>query len=160
MQTLSSDLAQSLSSITQVADSYSQSAVNLHEHQEVIVNAIDTLKAGSQKISKLSDFVMQVSSKTNLLGLNAAIEAARAGEAGRGFSVVAQEVRKLADEAKGSSQEIQEMIASITNQIENISSQVQETMNISQDQAASAEEVAALIQDVKEVAVRLKAQAH
>lgn len=63
-----------------------------------------------ERIKELSDAILQISSQTNLLALNAAIEAARAGEAGKGFSVVAEEIRKLAEDSKNTVNEIQSMV--------------------------------------------------
>lgn len=71
--------------------------------------ALEQAKAVHQ-INELSDAIMEITSQTNLLALNAAIEAARAGEHGKGFSVVAEEVRKLAEESSKAVSEIQKTI--------------------------------------------------
>lgn len=74
-----------------------------------------------EQINILSNAILQISSQTNLLALNAAIEAARAGEAGRGFSVVAEEIRKLAEESKNTVTEIQKVTGIVVQSVENLS---------------------------------------
>ena len=75
-----------------------------------------------EQINVLSESIMQITEQTNLLALNAAIEAARAGEAGKGFSVVAEEIRKLAEQSKDTVIEIQNITTKVTESVTDLSS--------------------------------------
>lgn len=80
---------------------------------ETLAGSVETLGRRSQEIGNIVDVITTIADQTNLLSLNAAIEAARAGESGRGFSVVAEEVRKLAEGSGKAAEQIGELIKDV-----------------------------------------------
>ena len=86
------------------------------EKMSTMVEVVNGIAANSEKINKITEVIEGIANKTNLLSLNAAIEAARAGEHGKGFSVVAEEVGKLAASSADSTQEISQLVQQAVNE--------------------------------------------
>lgn len=105
-------------------------------------------KKQMEEIKSVVQVVESISSQTNLLGLNASIEAARAGENGRGFSIVAQEIRNLSNSSSESMKKIRTVIQSITNSTQIINDRITEFNDVSQSQSASLEEITASLEEI------------
>lgn len=99
-----------------------------NETQQKLLYAIERSKE-VEKINVLSQSILDITEQTNLLALNAAIESARAGEAGKGFSVVAEEIRHLAEDSKSTVSEIQEVSDIILDAVKNLSETSTEIIN-------------------------------
>jgi methyl-accepting chemotaxis protein len=135
---------QAAQSVEQVAQGASSLAESGQKSVALVQNTIERTKQTNDALKIIENIASQI----NLLGLNAAIEASRAGEHGRGFSVVASEVRKLANQSQDSVKTIQKVLKQMNDAVIEISKAVENAGAISEEQAAATEEISSTLEDI------------
>ncbi|WP_297430811.1 methyl-accepting chemotaxis protein, partial [Clostridium sp.] len=144
----SKELTSSLNDTSNNIENISNSAVKFSERINTIVEKSESAKVDIEKSDEAIIFIQNISKQINMLGLNAAIEAARAGEFGKGFSVVASEMRKLAAMSEQSSKVIKTALSGMKNDMNYMIDDIQELSDISAAQTASIEEICAAIEQI------------
>lgn len=143
--------------------------INVQKQVELMANKILELTDQIDKIGEISDVVRSIANQTNMLALNASVEAVRAGESGKGFSVIAVEIRKLADQSRDSTVDINNRVLEIQKAINGttqISQKGQESVQtcfqITEDTTQTFEEVKNSVTDVvhsnQQITLNLKQQ--
>lgn len=136
--------------------SIANSANNTAELQEKAYQKVDILHTKIGEIANVGELLQQVSDQTHLLGLNASIEAAHAAEYGRGFGIVANEIRKLALHSKESLEEVKSKLEEISTVLNEVMQDSEQTFRLARDQAASSQELTAFIDMIETVTQELE----
>lgn len=136
--------SESARTVSDVADEVNNSAKEVQGLSSLLAN----LSHRSQEISGITQVIKEIADQTNLLALNAAIEAARAGEQGRGFAVVADEVRKLAERTSAATIQITQMTEGIRNDTSSAVNNMQNTLSSVEAGASHSEAAATKIRQI------------
>lgn len=139
------------SSLQQTNASVEEVAANSQNLSLSINNIVSSTKSTEQNIKEtdgILNLIASISSQSNLLALNAAIEAARAGEAGRGFSVVADEMRKLSQMSGQSANKISQILLEMRKSIDEVIKEINNTGMIAESQASATEQISAALEEI------------
>ena len=144
-------LYNSIETITTRVNETAERTTEITGVQEEITRAAEDTRTQTENTLKMTELIMNISKQTNLLALNASIEAARAGDAGRGFSVVAEEVRKLADSSQEAVGKIVEALGSMEKASANIEEKIKTINLLIERQAEGMKEIHTSVVQAKEV---------
>lgn len=148
LREMSSNLENGLSGVSAAIEQLAASATEIHSNEQLLNENIERIISISEEINEVSAFIKEIADETKMLGLNAAIEAARAGDAGRGFGVVAEEIRKLSDQSKSTVPKIQKLTDNIKQKVKEASNKSERSLHSSQEQAAATEEITASVEEI------------
>jgi len=155
LRDMSGNLESGLEGIVSAIEQLATSASTIHSNQLELNREIKEIINLSEEINQVSTFIKKIADETKMLGLNAAIEAARAGEVGRGFGVVAGEIRKLSEQSKGTVPKIKQLTDRIKAKVDETSDKSQKSLASSEEQAAATEEITASIQEITSMSAEL-----
>ncbi|MGE5423002.1 MAG: methyl-accepting chemotaxis protein [Ignavibacteriales bacterium] len=149
------NLSESIHQIAAAVEEVAASTTEVAVQQGKVATHVNEIADASREIEKISTFIKSVAEETKMLGLNAAIEAARAGDVGRGFGVVAEEIRRLSEQSKQTVAEIMKFTNKILEQISVSSGAAQMTVETVEQQAAATQEINASIEEISSLAEML-----
>ena len=156
MEVLSASLSEALGKISKSFNEVSYSLQNVVDSNLEIGRDVVASRESTQRTDEIVNFISNIANQTNMLGLNAAIEAARSGEYGRGFSVVAEEIRNLSKSSKDSADLIKNTLNQIKNAIGNIEQKISVNNAIFGSQAEAIKEIADSVHALNESAQTLE----
>lgn len=152
---MSVDLSNATASILKVANEINIDIQNIKEINTTVVDGVKATSNQCNKTDNIINFIKGIAKQTNLLGLNAAIEASRAGELGRGFGVVASEIRKLSASSNESITEVNTILKSIKDSVSMVEKSIGISMASSEKQEQSLTEIIHSVQELNKSAETL-----
>ncbi|RKO67049.1 methyl-accepting chemotaxis protein [Desulfofundulus salinus] len=152
----SKEMENQVNTITMAITNLSATAEELAATTENLNSNAQNIRNEIKKTDNIVALIQEIAEQTHLLGLNAAIEAARVGDAGRGFNVVAGEIRKLSQDTQRSVKEIMQTLHDMQQSIMELTHSVEQMSAAAQQQAASSQEINAAVNELGAVAAQLK----
>jgi len=152
-------LSENFSQISATMEELSASSVNVTNNQQNLSEEIVNVKKISIEINTILESIKSIADQTKMLGLNAAIEAARAGDAGRGFGVVATEIRKLSQNSKETAVKINDLTNKIQESVNKTIDTSHATLETTEQQSAAIQEVTSSLMEVTILADELSSMA-
>jgi methyl-accepting chemotaxis protein len=138
--------AASSEEISATTEELALSSSELSKYMNQLSTAQNEMHRQVETTARILDMINTVAKNTRVLGFNAGIEAARSGESGRGFSVVAKEITKLADQSASSVNEIKQLLDELNEKVDHVANIVNDTVHISTIQTTAIEEISQAIQ--------------
>lgn len=156
-------LSSAANSLAVTSEEISSTSEEIADTASVLANTVSDLKLLGQRVveelqqtDEILDFIRKVADNSNLLGLNAAIEAAHAAEHGRGFGIVAQEIRKMSVSSASSAKDIAGILQMIKKNINQMDATLMDCLAQSERQAAATEEITASMQQLAASAIEIE----
>lgn len=156
LRLMANSLNSGVGEISAVIQQISASAMEMANNEQELNNNIGNISVMSEQINDVLSLIKQIAAQIKMLGLNAAIEAARAGDLGRGFGVVAEEIRKLADESRNTVFKIQGFTDNIKKKVDETQKNSEITLRSIQEQAAASQELTANIEELNSMSGQLE----
>ena len=141
-------LNNSFSHIAATMEELAVSSIDVTNNQHTLAQNINDINKISEDINNILNSIKNIADKTRMLGLNAAIEAARAGESGKGFGVVANEIRTLSESSKETTQKIVSLTDRIQSAIAKALNESESTLKTTENQSSSIEEVTGNVEEL------------
>lgn len=160
LKTITKNFSENFDQISATMEELAASSVNVSNNQHVLNDEINRVKGISSEINEILNLIKSIADQTKMLGLNAAIEAARAGDAGKGFGVVANEIRKLSQNSKETASTIMELTKKIQDSVDKTLETSNSTLETTEQQTSAIEEVSANVQEVSVMANDLNKMAN